>query len=556
MRKVYCSDAAQALDAEASAAWGLSSPALVEAAGRACARRLAEHIPACFEPALGGSPRGSRRFPLTVCAAGSGNNAADALVMLRALIIEGLVSLENCRVVINRLPRAEEAGRPRSQALLALGKMGVETISWEGEDVQGDAEGIFDDAGIIIDGIAGTGLQSALRGAAAEMVAAINKCGERGAGSRPLVVAIDVPSGNFDGWEAGMGIIRADICLAVEPLKRCLYKPAARAFAGNIVPVEGIFPPALIDLFEGNDFIEWEMAARLIPPVNAAAHKYERGLVEIHAGSPGSAGAARIAARGAQAAGAGLVRLIADDAIYPVLAAGAGGIMVAPKGATAGRLSGAETAWGAEKADPGAGRFKPDAMLLGPGWGKGPDRHTVLEEALAREERGTPLILDADAVALARDSVFHGRAILTPHVQEFAAFTGIPREKLLADPFSSLNRTAKERNCAILFKSHVLIIAAADGRLGILDGMKPVLASGGSGDLLAGFCAALAARLARSSAGFDGYACAAAAAALLLETASLDLFSRRFPDPLELADGAAEIAGAAWLPAGFAWRQP
>jgi NAD(P)H-hydrate epimerase len=476
--------------------------------------------------------------------------------MLRALIIEGLVSLENCRVVINRLPRAEEAGRPRSQALLALGKMGVETISWEGEDVQGDAEGIFDDAGIIIDGIAGTGLQSALRGAAAEMVAAINKCGERGAGSRPLVVAIDVPSGNFDGWEAGMGIIRADICLAVEPLKHCLYKPAARAFAGNIVPVEGIFPPALIDLFEGNDFIEWEMAARLIPPVNAAAHKYERGLVEIHAGSPGSAGAARIAARGAQAAGAGLVRLIADDAIYPVLAAGAGGIMVAPKGATAGRLSGAETAWGAEKADPGAGRFKPDAMLLGPGWGKGPDRHTVLEEALAREERGTPLILDADAVALARDSVFHGRAILTPHVQEFAAFTGIPREKLLADPFSSLNRTAKERNCAILFKSHVLIIAAADGRLGILDGMKPVLASGGSGDLLAGFCAALAARLARSSAGFDGYACAAAAAALLLETASLDLFSRRFPDPLELADGAAEIAGAAWLPAGFAWRQP
>ncbi|MDR2096710.1 MAG: bifunctional ADP-dependent NAD(P)H-hydrate dehydratase/NAD(P)H-hydrate epimerase [Treponema sp.] len=559
MKKIFHSETARSLDAEASAAWGLPSSALVEAAGRSCARCLVESFPAYFEkspidvPHTSGMPYTSRKFRRIVCAAGSGNNAADALVMLRALITEGFACSENCRIVINRLPEAEEDAHPRSLALRVLEKMGVETVRWEG-CLKG--QGPFDGAEIIIDGIAGTGLNSALRSTAGEMVRAINECGkgEERNGERPLVVSLDVPSGNFDGWDAGMGIIKADICLAVEPLKRCLYKPAARAFAGTIVPVEGIFPPALVKLFEGNDLVEWKTASRLIPPVGAAAHKYERGLVEIHAGSPGSAGAARIAARGAQAAGAGLVRLIVDHALYPLLAADAGGIMVAPKHTDEAPYPRLHPGPGAdaEAPDAGAGRFKPDAMLLGPGWGKGPDRLAVLEEALKREERGMPLILDADAVSIARDCVFHGRTILTPHVQEFAVFSGIPREKLLADPFSPLSRTAKERNCVILFKSHVLIIAAGDGRLGILDGMKPVLASGGSGDLLAGFCAALAARLSRSGVVFDGYDCAAAAAALLLETASLDRFSRRFTDPLELADGASEIAGAAWLPAGLA----
>jgi NAD(P)H-hydrate epimerase len=176
------------------------------------------------------------------------------------------------------------------------------------------------------------------------------------------------------------------------------------------------------------------------------------------------------------------------------------------------------------------------------------DRLAVLEKALNREEQGIPLILDADALALAKDRCFHGNVILTPHVQEFASFSGIAREKLLADPFSALLQTARERKCVILFKSHVLIIAAGDGRLGIVDGMAPALAAGGSGDLLAGFCSAIAARQAGAGGHFDGFLCAAAAAALLMKTASGERFASRFSDPLELADKAADIAGKAWLP--------
>jgi NAD(P)H-hydrate epimerase len=278
--------------------------------------------------------------------------------------------------------------------------------------------------------------------------------------------------------------------------------------------------------------VTWDYARTLIPPVRGDSYKYSRGLVEIRAGSPGAAGAARIAARGAQAAGAGLVRLLADPAIQSVLAASvAPGVMV-----------------GSNADVPEVSRFTPDALLLGPGWGRGVERTRSLEEALALEEAGTPLVLDADAVALAKDRVFHGNVLLTPHPGELAAYSGIPKEELLANPAPHLLALAREKKAVILFKSHVMIVASPDGRLGVVDGMNPVLSAGGSGDLLAGFCAALAARRGGEDAGL--YACALAGAGLLMRAAQ---GIRRFVDPLELADRAAELAGEAWLPGQSAW---
>jgi NAD(P)H-hydrate epimerase len=404
------------------------------------------------------------------------------------------------------------------------------------------------------------------------------------------VVSIDLPSGNFDGWEPGMPLVEADLTLGIEPLKLCLYAPPARFAAGTILPVGGLFPPALMESYRGAELLDWKAAAALIPPVRADAHKYRRGVVEIHAGSPGAAGAARIAARGAQAAGAGIVRLLLDRELYPLLAPEAGGIMVVPRGPL----------------PPGEGdRFRPSALLLGPGWGQDPSRQEILEWALEREAAGIPLILDADALRLAKDRVFHGNAILTPHPGEFAVLAGLPPPELPPQPGPLLLKIAREKQAVIVYKSSVIFVAAPDGRLACLDGMEPALAAGGSGDLLAGFCAALAGRMGRArwngsapdpapadqsppgqtvpggqggagEAGLDqpasappvravpinqpssgqtapggdagdGYSCALAAAALLLESLRRGGLTKKFIDPLELAARAAETAGAAWL---------
>jgi NAD(P)H-hydrate epimerase len=528
---------ARELDREASASWGLDPFALVEAAGRNAARVFTEAWASIKGAAAGGGAFGGGNLR-AAAAAGSGNNGADALVMLRALIVSGWVSVENAAVLINKPPAAGERN-PRSEAFRALKAMGVSVSVWEA-----GGDGLPEGADLIIDGIAGTGLEGPLRGTALEMVEALNALRRTAA---PFIVSIDLPSGNGDSWTQGMPILRADAVLAVEPLKEALYKPAARSWAGIILPVGGIFPRQLLDGRGESELIIWENVRRTLPQIRGDAYKHQRGLVEIRAGSAGSAGAARIAARGAQAAGAGLIRLVADDSIYPVLAAGAGGVMVVPAGTAQPESP--------EPAEPGPGRsaasdarpFHPDAMLLGPGWGKAPGRPLILRNALIREEQGMPLILDADAIPLAKEVVFHGNTILTPHPGEFAALTGVSKEEALARPGPVLKKAARERRAVILFKGHVMVVAGPDGRLGYLDGMEPVLAAGGSGDLLAGFCAALAARAVRAEC-FDPYNCAAAAAALLLKTAeSADIFL----DPLDLADRAAAVAGAAWLPPRF-----
>jgi NAD(P)H-hydrate epimerase len=500
---------ARTLDEEASARWGLNQYALVEAAGRSCARVFSRSWLS-----------EKQKLISAVVLAGKGNNAADALVMLKVLILDGYARAPDCAVFFIPIESsadspATDAKTPLSEALLAVRNMGVTVTVWKTETAAPALAG----ADIVIDGIAGTGLIGPLRGTAREMAEAANACGSR-------VVALDMPSGNFDGWQTGMPMVTAHVTLAIEPQKLCLYTPSARPHAGTILPVKGIFPPALIARYGEAELATWESAAEKVAPIPPTAYKYERGLVEIRAGSPGSTGAAYLAARGAQSAGAGLVRLIVDPSLYPVIAPACSGIMAVP-----------DTGDTREN-----GRFSPHAILLGPGWGRGEDRMRLLESCLPLEARGVPLILDADAIAIAKDIVFNGNALITPHAGEFAAFTGIPKDEILNNPLPVLRRCAAEKKAHILFKSHVLYAVSPDGTAAIIDGMNPALAVGGSGDVLAGFCAAISAR--------SGIARAAVTAAtLLVRTAESDGIAGTFIDPAALADAAAVIAGTAWLPA-------
>jgi len=285
----------------------------------------------------------------------------------------------------------------------------------------------------------------------------------------------------------------------------------------------------------GAGLARWRQARRLVPPVPPEAHKYQRGVVEIRAGAVGTTGAAALAARGAQAAGAGLVRLVVDREIYPLLAVNADGVMVFPSDAAA------------------AEDKTPDAALLGPGWGKGAERLAPLERALALEESGVPLVLDADALALVKDKTFHGLAALTPHLGEFAALTGLPETEVSEASSGLAAGEAAKRGAVIVLKSHNTLVASPDGRLALVEGNLPGLASGGSGDLLAGFCAAIAGRwralAARGkSPPLDLFAAATAASALLAEAGRSPRLRRRFSSPMEIADRAASLAGEAWLP--------
>ncbi|MDR2808609.1 MAG: NAD(P)H-hydrate epimerase [Spirochaetaceae bacterium] len=500
MKKLISTETARKLDTSLAKLWGLNSFALVETAGRLCAKTLIEHFPSLFTV----SPR-------IVVLAGAGNNGADAMVMLRELILAGKVNSESA-VLINRLP-SETENTPRTASFLTLTKMAVPSFIWDKSVFR-----ILKNADIIIDGIVGTGLKGSVHDTLKEMISIT-------ADMKKFVVSIDVPSGIHEEWSSHSPVLPANLTLAIEPVKVMLYQQAVRHFTGKIITVSGVFPEPLINTLTGSELLSWEDVQKRIKKIMPDSYKYDRGVVEIHAGASGTTGAARIAARGAQVAGAGLVRTIVDDSLYPVLASPADGIMVVP-------------ASNNEK------RFSPHAILLGPGWGITPDRQAIVQQALVQEEAGLPLILDADGLFLTRSYVFHGNAILTPHLGEASVVAGIPREEILANPEYFAKKLAYEKNATIIIKGHVIVIADCKGRVAYLDGMLPVLAVGGSGDLLAGFCAAIAARMYRNHS-FDGYTVACASAALLIAAGSS--VGKRFVDPLELADSAAKLAGEAWL---------
>lgn len=508
-------EVSRALDSEAQTEWGFNVFSLIEAAGRACARVLVNVLPDYFS----GQPR------ITVVA-GTGNNGADAMVMLRSWIISGLIESSSSTLLLKRFPKDGEAA-PWVDLFRSLEKMKVPVVTWPDETSDEILENILAKSGIVLDGIAGTGLEGPLSEAAAEMVKAVNSCSHE----RSLVVSVDLPSGNFEKWEPGMPIITADYTLAIEPQKYCIYTPGARPHAGTILSVGGIFPQELISSHEWAELLDWDSVKGRLPKISKDAYKTKRGTVEIRAGSTGTTGAALVASRGAQAAGAGLIHLVADDEIYQILASQVGGIMVSPASLETSVFE---------------GRFRPDALLLGSGWGKTLDRTQVLNKALTLEKQGIPLILDADVISLVRYTVFNGNAILTPHPGEFNKISGIEKKESMKNPAPILLEFARKRNAVILFKGHVITIAAPDGRLGVVDGMSPGLAAGGSGDLLAGFCAAIAARMIQDS-NFDAYTCAAAAATLLIASGRSDVLKSRFTDPLEVADEAADLAGIAWL---------
>ena len=526
---------AQALDREALE-WGLNEFSLVEAAGRICADFF-RTLPPHNEKA--GS--GTAIFPFAAVLAGSGNNAADALVMLRTLIINQYFDPSGVRIFCTKFPQELPVRTPLSNALVAVQRLGVSINKWNV-----DSKEFLIQADIIIDGIAGTGQKGPLHGTAAEMVDTVNCV--KAAGKQPRVISIDVPSGNFDGWKPGMPVINADSTLAIEPAKLCLYNPASRPSAGQIISVRGIFPPELIEKYREASLRDWKNCCQGIAPLKPDAYKYQRGVAEIWAGSSESAGAAMLAARGAQAAGAGLVRLIVDPSIYAVLAPNSGGIMVTAQADSPVSAAGCADSTAAR-------RFTPDAILAGPGWGRGEDRSRLLEKFLQAEAQGCPLILDADAIALARDICFNGNTLITPHPAEFAAYTGLPVQEILANPAPILRQYAAQKNVHILLKGHVLYIASpprpgtdptVKSKLSVLDGMNPALAVGGTGDVLAGFCAAIAGRMAAENS-LNLHECAVVSASLLLEAGMTANIRKKFIDPLELARSAADIAGGVWL---------
>ncbi len=212
-------------------------------------------------------------------------------------------------------------------------------------------------------------------------------------------------------------------------------------------------------------------------------HKYDRGHALAVSGPMTRTGAARLAAHAALRVGAGLVTLASPPDALAVNAAHLTAVMLV-------RMEGPQ----------GLSQIFADsrinALVLGPALGVGEGTCELVRAALAA---GRAAVLDADALtsfegnaealfAMIRPSA--GETVLTPHEGEFVRLTG----SAVKDRLASARHLATQSHAVVVLKGPRTVIAAPDGRAAINSNAPPMLATAGSGDVLAGLICGLLAQ--------------------------------------------------------------
>jgi len=224
-----------------------------------------------------------------------------------------------------------------------------------------------------------------------------------------------------------------------------------------------------------NDPSRWTL-----PPLQVDDHKYTRGHALILGGAV-MTGAARLAALAAQRTGAGLVTILAPAEVWPIYAASMLSVITRPL---------VHGAWDAMMLD-----ARVTAVLAGPGAGI---NDTLRESILAALEAKKKLVLDADAITLlACDASLRGKlanTILTPHEGEYLALASALRLDTTADKPTRAMVLAQRLGAIVLLKGADTCIATPDGACIRNDNGPVWLATGGTGDVLAGMITGLVAQ--------------------------------------------------------------
>ncbi len=453
-----------------AAAAGTPGDQLMETAGAGVVRILVERF---------------ARAPVTVLC-GPGNNGGDGFVIARHLRRLGWpVRLALLGPAMHLKGDAARNARRWSRA---AGPGAIEPL----------APSVLDGAALVVDAMFGAGLARPLDGAARAVAEAVNA-------ARLPVVAVDVPSGiDGDTGQVMGAAVRAALTVTFFRLKPGHLLYPGRALCGEVRLIDIGIPDAVLEPIAPRTFRNgpalWGTA---FPWPAPDSHKYARGQAVVLGGTA-MTGAARLAARACMRVGAGLVTVAAAPEAVPFYARDAAALLTVPL---------------AERDD--LARYLADArrraVLVGPGLGIGRATRAHAQVAL---ELGRKVCLDADAITsfadwppglfetVARGAEEGGCCVLTPHEGEFARLfpdleAGAGRG---GDRLARARGAAARAGAVVLLKGADTVIAAPDGRAAINHNAPPWLATGGTGDVLAGLVTGL---LAQGMAPFEAAAAAA-----------------------------------------------
>lgn len=438
--------------------------------------------------------------------AGKGNNGGDGLAVAR--LLKGRFG--DTRSISVILLAAPDQLSPDCRLNLNLLPAGISLFSFADGHITADGsevppEQLFRGNTVVIDAILGTGVTGAVRGAALQAIRLVNEYSRR----CRMVISIDMPSGlptepRNREEAAGADTIAADLTLTIEFPKLSLLLPETGRYAGRLRTVHIGLDRKFIDSRESAYVaVDAAYVPTLLRPRGEFDHKGTHGHALVIAGSAEYMGAAILCTGAALRSGCGLVSV-------HIPAAGRSAMLISHPAAIV-SADGAPV-FSSLPADLG----KYSAVAVGPGIGRSETAAAALEKLLAclpqhPEIRTT--VLDADALNIISErpeimSMIPEGSVLTPHVGELSRLLRAAGSRGLLEDVApagapwrdDLHKVALVRQFCARLKSVIVLkgahtmVCSPDGRCFFNMSGNPGMAKGGSGDVLTGLVAGLAAR--------------------------------------------------------------
>jgi len=437
---------------------GVPSLVLMENAGRSTYQVLRREFPELTGP--------------VAVLAGRGNNGGDGFVVARYLANDGLP------VAVFLLAPRDQVQGDALVNLKIIEHLGLEVVEVLGEEDLNPMVHRLSRSALVVDALLGTGLNSPLRGFMAQVIDRVNHL-------RPPVLAVDIPSGLSADTGEPLGVaVEAQVTVTYGFPKIGQIVPPGRDYVGRLWWVDISIPPALAREIK-TELAEAGELRRLLPSRPFASHKGTYGHLVVVAGSEGKTGACALAAEAGLRTGAGLVTAAVPASLNDVLEVKLTEAMTLPLPEPNGVRAFGENAVAPLR------DFLTDktAVALGPGLGTHPETQALVRALV--QDCPLPLVLDADGVnALGGHLEVLQRAagprILTPHPGEMARLLGTTSKEVQSRRLDIAREVAESHQVWVVLKGAQTVVAAPDGRLSFNPTGNPVLASGGTGDVLTG----------------------------------------------------------------------
>lgn len=435
-----------------------------------------------------------------LCVCGMGNNGADGIALARQLVIKSV------RADVMTAGNEEKATPQWKQQKKIAENCGVNIFSFEDKfDVTWKCkssynevwEKLLEDYDYVVDAVFGIGLTRNVEGTFADIIQGINhtRSKREGNGKKLTVLSVDISSGlNADTGKIMGNAVKADYTITFGALKSGMILYEGRDVSGEIVLYDIGFPDVSYKNGAGAEEVFMALDDEDIKRAvvrKSHSNKGTYGKVLVVAGSENMYGAAYFSAMAALKAGCGIVRIITHKNNREIL------YNMMPEA-----IINVYDDSGADESIIKEAVQWADAIVAGPGIGTSQTAVALLQNIMEHsKENKKPLVIDADGLNIISSnetmkSLYHDYVVITPHMGEAARLMGRPVKEVAENIVLYGKRYSDENKINVVMKDSTTVILGIESledkcnnRVCVNTCGNPGMATGGSGDVLAGIIA-------------------------------------------------------------------